>query len=39
LHWKSKKNHTLKHFIERVKIYNEESFEYKMVKIPIKEVL
>jgi superfamily II DNA or RNA helicase len=39
LHWKSKKNHTLKHFIERVKIYNEESFDYKMVKIPIKEVL
>jgi superfamily II DNA or RNA helicase len=36
LHWKSRKNHTLKHFIERVKIYNEESFEYKMVKIPIK---
>lgn len=39
LHWKSRKNHTLKHFIERVKIYNEESFEYKMVKIPIKGVL
>ena len=39
LHWKAKKNHTLKHFIERVKIYNEESFEYKMVKIQIKEIL
>jgi superfamily II DNA or RNA helicase len=39
LHWKSKKNHTLKHFIERVKIYNEESFDYKMVKIQIKEIL
>jgi superfamily II DNA or RNA helicase len=39
LHWKSRKNHTLKHFIERVKIYNEESFDYKMVKFPIKEAI
>jgi superfamily II DNA or RNA helicase len=37
LHWKSHKNHTLKHFIERVKIYSEEQFSYKMVKLKIKE--
>jgi superfamily II DNA or RNA helicase len=37
LHWKSQKNHTLKHFIERVRIYSEEQFSYRMVKLPIKE--
>ena len=37
LHWKSHKNHTLKHFIERVRIYSEEQFSYRMVKLPIKE--
>lgn len=35
LSWKSKKNYTLDHMVERVKIYNEEGFEYKMVKVPI----
>ena len=35
LSWKSKKNYTLGHMVERVKIYNEEGFEYKMVKVPI----
>ena len=29
-------NYTLKHFIERVKIYNEEKFEYKLYKIGLK---
>ena len=37
LHWKNHKNHTLKHFIERVHIYSEEQFSYRMVKLPIKE--
>lgn len=37
LHWKSSKNHTLKHFIERVRIYSEEQFPYRMVKLPIKD--
>lgn len=35
LSWKSKKNYTLGHMVERVKIYNEENFEYKLVKVPI----
>ena len=29
-------NFTLKHFVERVKIYNEEKFPYKMYKIGLK---
>jgi superfamily II DNA or RNA helicase len=29
-------NHTLKHFTERVKIYDEEKFEYKLYKIDLK---
>jgi superfamily II DNA or RNA helicase len=35
LSWKSKKNYTLGHMVERVKIYNEEGFKYKMIKVPI----
>jgi superfamily II DNA or RNA helicase len=35
LRWKSRKNHTLKHFVERVKIYSEEGFPYQMIKIPL----
>jgi|694.fasta_scaffold14638_16 superfamily II DNA or RNA helicase len=31
--WKSKKNYTLLHFIERIKIYNEEKFKYKLYKV------
>jgi len=31
--WKNKKNYTLLHFMERVKIYNEEKFEYKIYKV------
>lgn len=34
--WKSRKNHTLLHFIERMKIYSEEKFEYKIYKIKLK---
>ena len=33
--YKSHKNYTLNHFIERVKIYNEEQFEYKIITVPI----
>lgn len=36
LTWKSKKNYTLLHMIERIKIYNDEHFEYKLVKVAIK---
>lgn len=35
LRWKSRKNHTLKHFVERVKIYSEEGFPYRMIKLPL----
>ena len=33
---KSWKNHTLGHFAERLKIYSEEQFEYKIVEVPIE---
>jgi superfamily II DNA or RNA helicase len=36
LQWKQKRNHTLNHFVERIKIYNEEKFEYKTYVIPLK---
>jgi superfamily II DNA or RNA helicase len=36
LSWKSKKNYTLLHMIERIKIYNDEHFDYKLVKVQIK---
>ena len=35
LSWKSHKNYTLNHLIERVKLYNEEGFNYKLVKINV----
>jgi len=35
LSWKSYKNHTLRHFHERVKIYESENFEYKKILIPL----
>lgn len=34
--WKQRKNFTLLHFMERVKIYNEEKFKYKIYKVTIK---
>lgn len=35
LTWKSKKNYTLLHMIERIKIYNDEHFNYKLVQVPL----
>jgi superfamily II DNA or RNA helicase len=35
--YKSRKNYTLNHLIERIKIYNEENFSYEIVNIPFKE--
>jgi len=35
LHWKKRKNFTLKHFIDRVLLYNAEEFEYSTVKINV----
>jgi superfamily II DNA or RNA helicase len=37
LSWKSKKNHTISHFAERIKIYNEEKFNYKIYTVKLKE--
>ncbi len=36
LTWKSKKNYTLLHFMERVKVYNEEKFKYKLYKVTLE---
>lgn len=33
LSWKSRKNYTLEHLIERIKLYNEEGFKYKTIKV------
>jgi superfamily II DNA or RNA helicase len=34
--WKTRKNHTILHFVERMKIYNEEKFEYKIYTVGLK---
>lgn len=36
LQWKQRRNFTLNHFVERIKIYNEEKFEYKIHSLDIK---
>ena len=33
----SKKNYTLNHFIQRIKIYNEENFNYEIVTVQLKK--
>ncbi len=35
--WKARENFTLKHFFERIKIYSEEKFEFKIYKVKMKE--
>jgi len=35
--WKTRKNYTFQHYEERIKIYDEESFPYKIYHIMIKE--
>jgi superfamily II DNA or RNA helicase len=35
--YKSKKNYTLNHLIERIKIYNEEKFNYEIIQVNFKE--
>lgn len=35
LSWKSNKNYTILHYIERVKIYNQEKFPYKVYRVSI----
>ena len=36
LQWKSRKNFGVKHFMERVNLYNEEGFDYRVFNVPIK---
>ncbi|MBT3281405.1 MAG: DEAD/DEAH box helicase family protein [Cryomorphaceae bacterium] len=33
--YKNYKNYTLNHFVERIKLYNEEQFEYTIITVPI----
>jgi superfamily II DNA or RNA helicase len=35
LSWKTRKNYTLLHMIERIKIYNDEHLDYKLAKVPL----
>ena len=35
--WKSKSNHTLRHLKERVKIYAEEKFDFKLMEIELEQ--
>jgi len=35
LHWKSRKNYTLDHAAERIKIYSKEQFDYKVYEIDL----
>ena len=35
--YKSRKNYTLNHLIERIKVYNEENFNYDIVNIPLRK--
>jgi superfamily II DNA or RNA helicase len=34
--YKSKRNYTLNHLVERIKVYNEENFNYDIITIPLK---
>ena len=36
LQWKQTKNFATKHFMERVKIYNDEGFEYRIYNVNVK---
>jgi superfamily II DNA or RNA helicase len=33
--WKNRKNYTLLHMVERLKIYNDEQFDYHLVRVPV----
>lgn len=35
LHWEDEANYTLKHFMSRLKLYDEEGFPYKIVKLSV----
>jgi len=35
LQWKDRVNHTLKHMMERIDIYNQEEFDFNLVEVPL----
>ena len=35
--YQQRKNYTLNHLIERIKIYNEEKFNYEIIQVSLKE--
>ena len=35
--YKSRKNYTLNHLVERIKIYNEEQFNYEIIQISLRD--
>jgi len=35
--YKTQRNYTLNHLVERIKIYNEENFNYDIISIPLKK--
>jgi len=35
--YRSRKNYTLNHLVERIKIYNEEKFNYEIIQVSLKE--
>jgi superfamily II DNA or RNA helicase len=37
LSWKSHQNHTLRHLTERIRIYNQEEFEYEILRFPLRK--
>jgi superfamily II DNA or RNA helicase len=37
LSWKSKRNYTLNHMMERLKIYDEQEFDYKIYNVRLKD--
>jgi superfamily II DNA or RNA helicase len=37
LHWKSRKNYTLEHAAERIKIYTREKFDFKIIEVDLNE--
>ena len=37
LHWRGRKNYTLEHSGERIRIYSKEQFDYKVFEVNISE--
>lgn len=37
LHWKNRKNYTLIHLLERIKLYHSEKFQFKIYKVKLKD--